>query len=719
MTTQPEAPALRPHDGILLQGGRMLLLFECDAPLPVSGRILTGDSVTSWHAASWKCAGEAGAWIGIAVVDAMPTPGSRFNDAGGPDMALLAPSAVDMVPDRLVAVVRGAGLDAQAIFAFLARHLLEGRPRDCAAARAHRAFARDFLTAMAEPDGFIEIIAQPRCGGLFLQGWSVSLASGAVRVAAMTEDLCLREVEVALFERPDLLEPARGCCLFGKGWADPAPESLYAVFFEHEGRLARLDVVPGPVIQPDPDLATQHVASMLPRLAASQETIRAFRRICRPAFSGIDTLSAAPHPVAAALDVLLEAPDGGLLASGWLLDPLGRVEMAILKSKGSFCAPIYRGWSRLPRPDIATAFADDPRFADLIDPSEVMHGFVAYAPPAARRDGEPYLELVLEDGALFLPLRVAPVTTMERVAAFLPMLAPPEPEFGEIVARHLAPFVAAIAAGSKPHCTARAPVPLAAAAVPRTCSAIMPVERWSDLQPVFGLLAGSPEAGALDLTLVMPRTLARDCTNRVQEAFDFYGLTGDLVVVPDGLKPHACLDAGLEASRGERVIAWHPSALPQMPGWLGLLMEEMEGIGQPALVSPALIYEDGSIYFSCAPLGTDGRRCDRLGFGRPWLGDCALRPVAAAAAEVALVARDALVAAGGYHSRLFTGRYAHVDLSRRLAAVGIGSWCSGRVLFWKLEEGRQPEPDHAARVLDAVDEALLSHTDLLTLASRP
>jgi hypothetical protein len=713
MTERPATTELRPSDGILLQGGRMLLLFQGDAPLPSSGRILTDSRVTSWHAASWGRAGAPDVWMGLAIVDAMPAPGAAFSDAAGHTAPLLAPPAVDLVPDRLVAFVRGASLDAQAVFGFLVRHLLDGRPQTSAVARAHRAFARDFLTAVAEPDGFIEIIAQPRCGGLFLQGWSLSLACGPVRVTAMTEDLALREVEVAWFERSDILAPARGCCLFGKGWTEQAPESLCAIFFEHEGRLARLDVVADPVLQPDPSLATGHVESMVPRMQGSQSTIRAFRRICRPAFNGTDTLSVTQLPVAAALDVLLEAPDGEVLAAGWLLDPLQRVEMAIIKSTGGLYAPIHGTWSRLPRPDLVTAFAGDPRFEGLLDPSDAMHGFVAYAAPKAHQHGEPYLELVLEDGALFLPLRRSHVTAAERVADVLPILAPPEPEFADIVARHLVPFVAALPPRNRAPAAVRTQVSLAAADTSQRCSAIMPIEQLADLQPVFGLLSGSPDARGLDLTLVMPRTLARENAQRLQDAFAFYGLAGNLLVVSDTLKPQARLDAGLEAAGSERVLAWHPSTLPQAPGWLAMLLEELDTIGEPALLSPSLIYEDGSICFSGAPGGTTSGRCGHLGYGRRWLGDGELRSVAAAAFEVTLADRASLIAAGGYSSRLLSGRFAHVDLSRRLAALGIGSWCSGQVTFWKLEEGRPAEPDHAARVFAAVDEALLSRADRL------
>ena len=69
---------------------------------------------------------------------------------------------------------RGVG---RGVFAFLMRPLLAGRTRDSAEARAYRAFARAFIDAAAERDGFVELVAMPETGGFFAQGWSRSAAA--------------------------------------------------------------------------------------------------------------------------------------------------------------------------------------------------------------------------------------------------------------------------------------------------------------------------------------------------------------------------------------------------------------------------------------------------------------------------------------------------------------------------------------------------------------
>ena len=312
--------------------------------------------------------------------------------------------------EPLAELVRRAGADGRSVFAFLMKHLLAGRPGDSAAARAYRSFARAFIDAAAERDGFVELVATPETGGFFAQGWSRSLPSGSALVADAAEDLSLREVEVAHFARDDILPPGNGFCFFGKGWREESLAAVDAVFFESGGRLLRLDVV-GETPQLAGEAATAHVVQMLPRLSADARTLDGFKRICRPRFAGVDTLTGTQVPVAAALDMLLQAPDGGLLAIGWLLDPLHRVERALIKSTANLYGQLDADWCLLPRPDLVRGFGQDPRFANLLDETDVMHGFVVHVPASREQvaGAEVYLEIVLEEGGcLFRPLAVTP-----------------------------------------------------------------------------------------------------------------------------------------------------------------------------------------------------------------------------------------------------------------------------------------------------------------------
>ena len=631
--------------------------------------------------------------------------GSRWRFAAAPRL--------DVAVEPLADLVRRAGANGRDVFDFLVKHLLAGRPADSAEARAHRAFARRFLTAAADRDGFVEVLAAPDTGGLFVQGWSMNLPAGRTVLAdatAESDDIELREVEVAHFSRDDILPPGSGICAFGKAWAPERIAALDALFFEQDGRLLRLDVVPGAALLLEGERATSHVAHILPRLSAPESTVGAFQRVCRPRFAGVDSLSGATAPIAAALDCVLQAPDGALLAIGWMLDPLHRVERVLVKSTANLYARLDAAWCALPRPDLCRGFAQDPRFASLLDERDAMHGFIVHAPalPAQVEGAQVYLELVLDDATcLFRPLTVAPLESGERLPQLLQSISPDDPELARIVEEHLAPFLAHVPPASRAPRRGGAvrPIPLGAReAGARAVSAIVPFRALAELQPVLALLAGTPEADMLELTLVAARGVAAELATPLRDAFRFYGLQGSLVIAAEHESLAARLDLGARASPGAKLLAWSPAALPKGPGWLARLLAEAEALPRPGLISPALTYEDGSICFAGARQDPAANVCALSGYAAERLHRGAPRPAPTGAAEIALVDRDALMRAGGFSGQLFGDGFAHVDLADRLRRAGAGTWCSGAVEFWLLDDqpaGAREPSDRVIRLLDA------------------
>jgi hypothetical protein len=716
-----ETAVLPATSTILLHGGRVLVLMEGDDEAPPSlGALIQDGGRFDWTAECWRVPdGDAGRWCGLAVIDALPTARTFVQAPGDPrHWRFPAATPVDVAHHPLADLVRKAGVDGRAVFNFLTRHLIEGRPADSAEAQAHQAFARGFFTAVAERDGFIEVLGEPESGGLFAQGWSMSLPAGAVSLASASGDLELHDVEVATFERDDILPPGHGFCLFGKDWRGAPATDIDTVFFERDGRLLRLDVVTSSLVRFAGAAATGHVAHMLPRLEGPAQAIAGFKRICRPRFLGEDTLSGAPKPVAMGLDAVLEAPDGGLLIMGWLLDPLHLVQLAVVKSEAPFYAQIQSAWVRLPRPDLCAGFATDPRFAGLLDPENALFGFIAHAPgarpaarPAVRR--EHYIELVLDDDScLFRPLVVTPFASGERLPQILGALSPSEPELGRIIEEHLTPFLASVPpkAASNAAQTVARPIPLGPRGPARQVAAVMPVRSLAELQPIFGLLAGAPEAQAIDLILVAQRSAASEMLKALGEAYDFYGLKGALVIAGERDTLTARLDAGAAASDSARILVWTPQALPKGPGWLARMIAEADALPAPGLLSPMMTYEDGSIAYGASRdlARQDPRVCAVAGYGAEFLSLGAPTPAPAGAAEIALIARKTLTRAGGFAGRLFSDAYAQVDLSDRLARVGAGVWCSGAVDFWMLEDAQTGASGPFDRVLQQLDAALIA-----------
>ncbi|MBP7003183.1 hypothetical protein [Amaricoccus sp.] len=699
---------LPPCGAVLLAGGLAIVFAEgLDAALPAAGELAHAGTDTRWRAHAWPDG--AGRWSGLAVTEVAPAPGMEVHAEAGLWRFAAAPR-LDVAPGPLADFVRRAGGAARDAMAFLATAIPSDPEADGETAAARRAFLRAFVAAAAERDGFVEMLVAPDTGGLVAQGWSMSLAPGRTELTSPDAGGAI-EVEVAEFARDDLLAPARGVCIFGRFWPAAAADALEAVFFERDGRLMRLDVVRGaPRLEGAP--ATQHVAHMLPRLAAPEATMAAFRRVCRPRFHGEDTLSATQLPIAAALDLVLRAPDGSLLVIGWLLDPDRRVELLLLKSAANLYGRLDRILRPLPRPDLVAGFAADPRFAGRLDPRDAMHGFIAHVParPEATDGAQLYLELVLDDGAcLFRPIAATPAEGPERLPQILAALAAAGPEMERIVAEHLAPFLAGVPARPPRRRTARdRAIPLGGGPAGRETAALVPFASFAELQPLLALLAGAPEATALDLALVAPRGAAAEALPALEAAFQLYGLTGSLTLAADGDGRAAQLDHGLAAGEADHVLVWTPAALPRTPGWLATLAAEARALHAPAALSPALVYEDGSVFFGAGGERDPAEGCSLAGFNAARLAHGGPRRAACCAAEIMLAPRAAIAAAGGFAGRLFGDDFVHVDLGERLAAAGVASWCSGAVAFWLLEPPPPAHPGGETRLLRRIDAALLA-----------
>lgn len=718
----------------LLPDGKALLVLQGAGPAVVeTGALACAAGTLGWTAILAPRADQGNAvddWRAVAMLPALPTGPGTLSDAAGQVWHIgVAPRIGASVP-FLVAAMQAAGLDPVPVFGLLAAELDAAQKSGAPDARAFRAFVQEFLETVAARDGFVEVLAEPQTGGLFLQGWAQSLADAPLAWLSLAAPLDRPEVTAAFFARPDLLDPAQGLCLYGVRVSLDGVRAAGAVFLEQGGRLVRLDLVETAARALTDDAAMAHVAAMLPRLTGGQVAIAAFRRICRPRYGGADTLTGTDLPVALGLDTVLRAPDGTMLVSGWMLDPDQRVTLALVKSRGNRYGRISDTWVRLPRPDLHTAFRDDPRFAGRLTPGDHLHGFIARVPPppstarGGAADPDVYVELVLDDDScLFLPLSPVDATGPERLTPVLSALSPGEPQLARIIDAHLVPFLAAAlpARAGVQAGTGVPPIPLGntprdGVQVPRI-PALMPVTTLDDVQPVMALLAGTPEAAALDLHLIATRALAETSLADLQSAFRFYGLCGHLVLAPHNAAQPRWLDAALtataDASPGARneVLVWSPRVLPKAPGWLALLRAEVRVSAQAGnrvgALSPSLTHEDGSVAF-----GPPSAAGSVVGFAPTALPRGGPVRVPGPTLDILLADRSAILAAGGFAGQLLTDAHAHVDLGARLDAAGFPVWCSGTVEFWRLDPAPPAPPPPETRILRRIDARLLAHRGL-------
>lgn len=685
---------LTPDLAIILPGGRTLLAFpDLETALPRRG--FCGDA--QWRATCWPLhQGRAG----IALVEAPLVGHCWLSGPAGDQCEIMPPRAVDIAPAPLADFARRNGLNSRDVFDFLtdtAVGATTGKP-----AQGDRDFAGGFLSLATEAGGFVEILACPDTGGLFAQGWAIALDAGRHRLARLDGSLMTCEADVAVFAREDILPPAMGFCLFSLDWRRIDLDALDCLFYEQNGTLKRLEIVRGAVLKLQGEAAADHVRHMLPRLACDGKIIR---RICRPRYQGIDTLSTTGLPVAAAMDAVFQAPSGRLLASGWLLDPLRRVERVILKSTEGLYAPLHDCWNPLPRADLHEGFAGDPRFSRLLDASDSTHGFIATA--AGRpclADEEFYLELVLDDTTcLFRPLKVTRLEGRELLPQILAAVPLHDPALDMIVEDTLAPFLAALPARERKSRISQRPVDLTRERGEMT--AVIPLNRLEHLYPMMALLSGTPEADRLDLVIVMGRSEAGRAASSLKDLFAFYGIRGRLLLVPEQTDACARIEAGLQLASGRRVLLWSPSALPSTPGWLDLLEADLTATGIPGLISPTLVYEDGSVFYG-GEGATGDNAAPMLGYAREWMTRAGPRPTPAGAAQLALIDIGAMAESGGFSGRLYSDAMVHRDLGCRLHQRGFGTWSSSGVDFWMLED-----PPGAAgaieRLLERVDSSLI------------
>ena len=702
-------PVLRDGCAILLHGGRVLLLFVCRrAP---AGRPAIWSRATACRAGLAECwqreAGGEPRWYGVAVLDDAAggrcggprrSRGNRWRLAAAPRLDVAPGAAGRARPQGRGQRPRGLRLPDQAPARRVARPTR-------AEAQSHRAFARAFIAAAAGRDGFIEIVGAPDTGGFFAQGWSMSLHAGHHDPRRRLRGPgAARGRGGASSSATTSCRPGHGFCFFGKFWSDASLARSTPVFFERDGQLLRLDVVRERRCACRGGAARASTSRTCCRGSrAPDETMLGVPARLPPALRRRRHALAAPAPRSPPpATPCLQAPDGTLLVLGWLLDPLRRVERVLIKSTANLYGQLDAGWCALPRPDLTAGFAQDPRFANLLDERDVMHGFIAHAPAGREQTegAEVYLELVLDDGScLFRPLdRDAVRQRRAAAAAAAAASAPAEPELARIIDDPPRAVPCQRPAGRRASAGAARAIRRDPARRRRrraSVAAVMPFRSYAELQPLLALLAGTPEAEALDLR---PRDLARRCVGGARRSSatpsPSTACSGGLVRRQRRREPWPrSSTSGVEASsRRPRARAGRPPRCRRRrAGWRACSTRQ-RALPVPGLLSPALTYEDGSIYFGGATGQPGATGCPRR---RPM-------PVAAGAAEIALIDRAALQRVGGFSATSSATPMPMPTLPSACAAQGLATWCSGAVEFWMLDDPA-PDPGPLRRMLRQVD----------------
>ncbi|SCZ12251.1 glycosyltransferase family 2 protein [Microvirga guangxiensis] len=534
------------------------------------------------------------------------------------------------------------------------------------------AAALSVLTTAAKTDGWIEVMGPLDTGEIFLQGWAADLPSNQVRVLVAQGGLMTGEFKVASIARNDLGGNGTGFVgLLDTGKITVETEKLQKLFFRSTQGWRILEVYDRRVLLEPTDVPA-HIRDGLVRATANPETLRTLRR-AGERFDGRDTVSNLKQPVRIGMDMVVEVPGGGLLVAGWMLDPEGHAESVVLRA-GAETARVDDSWTRLPRPDVATAFQQNDLFAGRLDPHRIDHGFLAFVPGLSCTGNVPvYFEFTVGDSVAYYPL--TPMRNLSR-RAFERLVAPLDPRTaaaGVAIERHIGPMMQALAAPAPEVVEAR-DFSFDEAGTTKAL-VVGAVHDAEEAASALVLLALDAETRNVPVILSTSIEAFGSIAPEAERLAHFYGLK--LRVIGSEGVQDACdaFEAAVQASTADALVFLSADVLPRQSGWLSSLERAYRKRGGKALVSPTLVYEDESIRFAGTWFDAEEQKLvDRyIGYPRDVVQGSDPREVMAGSTACCIVSRAAVQAAGGFTRSYLGTSDKGRDLCLKLRLAGTPS----------------------------------------------
>jgi hypothetical protein len=631
------------------KGAALLLGWHRDR-LPRRGIALSGDGEARgpFRLIAWGHDEPGLCWFlaAIQLQGALPSPGTGvvLQAQAMPDRPLATwPTQLEDARAFSDALAARAAARPGDVALFLAE-LVEQAPRGAVL----RSVLRRFLATAAIEEGAVEIVG--RHGAmLVLQGWGTPEPTAQ---AVFAEGAALRvPITAATFARPDIPAPATGlveALVLPEPWQGAPPAALHVAA---DGRLRRRPLVPAPQLLGVGETAA-HLADMLPRLEAAPEALGVLGRAARPPFEGVETVSRARVPLAAAVDLVAVLPGVGVYVAGWLLDPSGSVTSVSLACAGGFAARLDALWTRIARPDVVAGLAGDRRFAALTGDAHGFATFVPCTPPEVCEGVHLAFELQ-GGGAAYLPavmLGGTPRALVRRIAASIDLH---KPTGLAAIEGQLSPLLATAAEAEAP---LRHEV-LASPAAARTALLLpLPEPGMPPAALLSPFLHDPPRDGEEALVLVLGPAWRGAPAVELAAVASLYGLAPGIVLAEEPIGIAEAWEIGARASDHPLLLCLPAAGHAAPAGWRRRLAATLPpGMdAEPVAIVPTLLYEDGSVRSTGfdAVSGTDAPPYLRL--RRPFAGmpGAALRGEGAdrlgAVLAGALVTREAHRRAGGF-----------------------------------------------------------------------
>ncbi|MCC7046229.1 MAG: hypothetical protein IT562_05910 [Alphaproteobacteria bacterium] len=720
----------------LIDEATLLVAGDADGALPEASAVAApaGKAAGTMRSASWAD-GAAGRAQFVALLAVENIAAIRLEEVelaveGGARTALSI-RRFTLNPQELVQELAMAPLAAlPGILDFLGAGLAETSAAEQATAEeghhADRVIAA-LLNEISKPDGFAEIFGPAEDGGTVVEGWSFHLRQGIGGLIVETNRPLKRTSAVGVLDRPDLLPNAMGIVAYFRGGAPVDPKAIRRIHYRTANGYFHLNVAEARTILATRD-TVPHLRAKLARTSCDAQTMRAFKRTCRPRFEGHETISSFAAPVRAVVDLAVTVPEAGTFVCGWLLDPLRRVERVVLRGTDGSYLRVDDIWGRLLRPDVAETFRVDPLLGPAIAqaPGDAhRHGFAVFAPRpnAGQMPAGLWLEIVLTDEtAAFLPFPALDGTQEGVAARLLTCLDPADAAVRSVVERHLAPAsVAAVRRGGGSSDGGEV-VPIGNkprdGEAPRL-SIVLPLgDGAEDIDINLACLAGEPAAVAAELIVVASGGADSALADRLDHYARFYGFGGRLAMIERAVTRHRALAAGARLATGEALLFLAPDVLPRGQGWLSGLFHAFRANERTGMVSPTLLYEDDSIRYAGMPLEAVGGAMPApngsgryTGYPRHWLTQTEAMEVLAGTSECCLMPRRLFDRVGGFARDLLGGPQQDIALGLRLRAAGRSCVWMPRVSLYAVDPApRTDQPSRGCEIARMVDEWSFART---------
>ena len=701
----------------MTEDGAIVIAALGDGVPPTVDVLPNGDQKLKWQAAavSWPLA-RPSTGVRTAFLAIFPLPARERNSLLS--VSIVLPGRTLSLPLRkplggLDTIFKTVAEESGPVFPIVVDGFVEAILGDAAGPARIRAIAA-MVRLAARPTGFIEVCGPGQDDEVFVQGWATDLPAGRIRVLAASEPPVLTELASASYEREDLSGRGKGFAglLQHASLGDPA--SLTQFLYRGDDGWRTVDIYEQRKMIAARDVPV-HLRSLLPRAVGPEDVLARLRRTAHR-FDGRETVSQLQEPVRLGIDVAVHVPGAGILVAGWLLDPKNRVEAVRLRA-GSESVVISNDWTRLARADVAGAYANDPLFRSLSTNSR-LSGFLAFGRMASAEPESAHLELDLggNQPPSFFPLTIAEAPPREALAGLLQSVDIRSGAAETIVERQFGPMLRSLE---------RLP---AVASEVTDIGAFYPAapialviggdERVGEALSLLALLAIDPFARTLPIVLAAPSDAIAPIAGEIRRLATFYRLSMRLVPTGPGSDVYDALESGAGATGADTIALLSIHVLPGTADWLSRLLQTYRLRGKRHLVSPTILFEDGSVRWAGSRLDKyDGRRelkHPRVGYPRTALAGAALEEVSAGTLDCCVLPRASFLAADGFAHGYLGLAAKNVDMALRIRLAGTPALWEPEVEMLCAEDAT---PASGIELTHRIDRWSFDHRWSLALAS--